>query len=606
MRYYLFILTALLTFTCACAEHEELPAPGSEERMRLTLLLRGEAPTRTGGDEALHDVNIYLFDRSGLCACHLYATSAAVGVELLKGRYTLYAVANAGRDMGDATLRQIEQMTCDPDPATLGDGPLPMSARQEIEVTGDGRIPVPLTRAVARVDFSFSVQGEFASRLTVRSVQLRSAARTMHLFRDSRAELAAHVADLPAVTDPGSEFSATYYLLENRQGTVPGITAQGQKDSAHAPAFATYFQIEASAAGVEIIYRIFLGENNTSDFNIIRNRVYRLDVRILGMNALDARVTTTSLDVDPFEQQYEQGMTARSELQLQCANSPAGGSYTLRYVREQGTGTLRVNGLLLAPGADFPLHPYKGEVTVPLEYTQPDVGEVRLNLALEGPDGVLIERQLFTSFIKPRPHVVCTIDKPRLYAMDRAIATITVSQTGYTGKYTVSCSGTASLFINLNADLNPATSLTFPGPGSYTLRVRPEAVGSNPFTLTVQDAEGQRATTTASVVGLKRTATYTLSFDSSVAGELSVMAQGDYPVPEDVNLIVRPTLQLYAGSSVTTKTYTMPISIQKGRDVAGYTLDLGLAAGQSYALSSYTAAFSRTVSKNGMVEYRVK
>ena len=58
MRYYLFILTALLTFTCACAEHEELPAPGSEERMRLTLLLRGEAPTRTGEDEALHDVNI--------------------------------------------------------------------------------------------------------------------------------------------------------------------------------------------------------------------------------------------------------------------------------------------------------------------------------------------------------------------------------------------------------------------------------------------------------------------------------------------------------------------------------------------------------------------
>ena len=62
-------------------------------------------------------------------------------------------------------------------------------------------------------------------------------------------------------------------------------------------------------------------------------------------------------------------------------------------------------------------------------------------------------------------------------------------------------------------------------------------------------------------MGLKRTATYTLNFDSSVAGELSVMAQGDYPVPEDVNLIVRPTLQLYAGSSVTTKTYTMPLSL---------------------------------------------
>lgn len=266
-----------------------------------------------------------------------------------------------------------------------------------------------------------------------------------------------------------------------------------------------------------------------------------------------------------------------------------------------------MNGSLLAAGEDFTLYPYNGQVSVPLEYTQVEAGDVRLRLTLTCPEGGPMERLLETAFVKPVPHLTLALDKIQLYAQDRTTVRLTVAQRGYTGKYNITTSGTASLFLNITDDLNPATSFTVSGPGKYNLRLRPEVLGTNLFTITVRDDQGQTASVTGSVRGLRRTATYALRFDSSVEGELTVLAEGDYPVQENLYLVVKPTLQIRStGGSTINKSYSMPVLIQKGRDVAGYTLDLGLTAGQSYSLSSYTSSFSRTTSENGMVDYRVK
>lgn len=606
MKYLLYLGVCLLTLTCSCALHEQEPTPTPCTPAWLTLHFHGQDMTRTA-EEAVHDVNLYLFHRNGVDAHHQYITTPMVSLELMPGSYDLYAVANAGHDLGELSISEVEMLESMPELSALGNGPLPMAARQRVDVMDGGTISIPLVRAVARLDFRYSVVGDFARQVTIRSVRLRNAARTMTLFERSQATLEAHVTDMPAVLDPGQEYTATWYLLENCQGEVPSITEQGQKEPSQAPALATYIQIEATAGGVEIIYRIYLGENNTSDFNIVRNRVYNLDVRIRGMNTVDTRVTTTELSVALLAQQYEQGETAYSELTLRSTNVPAEGRYTLRYTCEQGTGRLRVNGSLLAVGEDFTLYPYNGEVSVPLEYTQAEAGEVRLRLSVSAAEGAPMERLLETAFVKPSPHLSLALDKTQLYAQDRATVRLTVSQRGYTGKYDVTATGTALLFLNTSADLNPATSFSIPGPGTYNLRLRPEVLGKNPFTVTVRDAEGQTTSVTGSVQGLKRTATYRLRFDSSVEGELTVLAEGDYPVQENLYLVVKPTLQIRsAGGSTTNKSFSMPVLIQKGRDVAGYTLDLGLSAGQSYSLSTYTSSFSRTTSINGMVDYRVK
>ncbi len=37
-------------------------------------------------------------------------------------------------------------------------------------------------------------------------------------------------------------------------------------------------------------YRIYLGKNNSTDFNLIRNNAYKVTVTILGINENDKRV----------------------------------------------------------------------------------------------------------------------------------------------------------------------------------------------------------------------------------------------------------------------------------------------------------------------------
>lgn len=607
MKYLIYLCVSLLPLTGACTDHDD-EATSTGEKAAVTLLLRSDEPTASTPQDALQDVNLYLFAAGDNPTYHFYATVETITLDLMTGSYALYAVANCGRDLGERSREEVETLEYTAQAVTLGEGPLPMAAQQRLDVLpGGGTITVPLQRAVARLDLSYAVVGNFVQRVTIRSVQLCNVASTMSLFTPSRARNHAQVTDLTVQDEPGAEYAASWYLLENRQGTVPGISQQGQKEPSRAPAYATYMRIDAVAEGVEIIYRVYLGENNTDDFNLQRNRVYRLHIRILGINALDARVSTTHVTLDPFEEQYEQQQTAFSELTLRCANPPAQGGYALRYDRERGSGRLRVNGYLLSPGEDFTLHPDNGELTVPVEYTQQQVGEVRLRLHISGPEGVAMERLLTTTFIRPQPHLTLQVDKTLLYAMDRATVRISIRQTDYTGKYAVTCTGTPSLFLSTSADLSPATSFTVPGPGDYNLRLRPEQLGANAFRVTVQDDLGQTASATGTITGLKRTATFTVRFDNSVEGELNVMVQGDYPVQEDLYLIVKPTLQIRTLSGSThEKVLTMPVFIQKGRDVAGYNLSTGVAAGETSWVSTYATTFSRTTSQNGMVDYRVR
>ena len=44
-------------------------------------------------------------------------------------------------------------------------------------------------------------------------------------------------------------------------------------------------------------YRVYLGENNTTDFNVRRNTRYSLDITIEGESEVDTRVQCYTLDV---------------------------------------------------------------------------------------------------------------------------------------------------------------------------------------------------------------------------------------------------------------------------------------------------------------------
>lgn len=85
----------------------------------------------------------------------------------------------------------------------------------------------------------------------------------------------------------------TLYMYENRRGVNTGITDQKNKNGTNAPTNATYLLINGEAGGYKATWKIYLGANNTSNFNIKRNCSYTYTIRLKEGNIADTRVEVT-------------------------------------------------------------------------------------------------------------------------------------------------------------------------------------------------------------------------------------------------------------------------------------------------------------------------
>ena len=82
--------------------------------------------------------------------------------------------------------------------------------------------------------------------------------------------------------------------------------------------------------------------------------------------------------------------------------------------------------------------------------------------------------------------------------------------------------GTPTLFRNLTDDIGPVTGYTVAGNGTYPLRIRPEAVGENPYRITVTDEKGNSAFFDSFVTGIKTVSCFTFSFSKYRAASRSL------------------------------------------------------------------------------------
>ena len=598
----------MMLFCCACSDADINPNPTTQAQ-QITMTFRcGEmSPTRSASsDTRIDDINLYLFPVNGGPARHIYiAPVQSVVLELPKGDYTLYAIANLARDTGERTQDFVRTLRVERDPLALADAPFPMSAQQAVTVRGDTQIAVSLVRAVAKVNFSYTVAADFAKSFRVKSVQLRSVPLTAALLGSSRADAAGEVADMEKVSATGTEYNATYYLLENRQGQVAGIGSQQQKDEAHAPEYATYIAIAGEADGTQVVYRIYLGENNTTDFNVGRNRVYNIDARILGLNTVDWRVSTAELTVTPFAENHAPGEPATTELRLTSTNNPEN-VYYLSYHIDAGTGIVAIDGVERNPDTPYPLFSGNGTVTADISYTQAEPGDVRLRLTVTDKYGFSMERVLTTGFKNPELTITYTQQGNELTVYDRAYIDYTVSQPGYSGNYTVKVEGVPSVYYGRYGSDVPLTTFTQYGNGSYTLRVKPNMVGPNPLKITVTDADGHSAEIITSVMGIKATADLKPTFSTS-SGLLYVTVESSQPVVDDLTVKVTANADIYSfGGTVTKKQYIVTVKIEADHTTGKGSVSLsGLGSYATFTVASYTAEFKRT-SDNGLVEYKLQ
>ena len=203
---------------CIAEDRSACPYP-RDVSVRLTVCPDPmTAVTRTPDEEALRDLNFYLYDNNGNVVLHRYQSSSTLRFECLPGNYLLRIAANMGRDLGENPASEDFTVTHADEYDTL-----PMSYEGDVTITSSsgGILTLPVVevqRVVAKVSYEISVKPADIER---RSVQLLSVPRSVSIL-----DVAARPSDDPGdYTDgeetelSGQQISGACYLLPNMRGT---------------------------------------------------------------------------------------------------------------------------------------------------------------------------------------------------------------------------------------------------------------------------------------------------------------------------------------------------------------------------------------------------
>lgn len=182
-------------------------------------------------------------------------------------------------------------------------GGLPMAGRTSFTVSpAMSDIYVALERLVARFTLNIDTSGLEHGRLKITSVAVKQMNRECPYFLGACATRSGGVCDgdlaspaeIASINASGGRSSMTFYLTENLQGEllpwngdpdlkIPREVAQAGGD----PELCTYIEIlglysdsSGMMTGEPLTARLFLGANATSDFDVRRNSLYEIDLRI--------------------------------------------------------------------------------------------------------------------------------------------------------------------------------------------------------------------------------------------------------------------------------------------------------------------------------------
>ena len=359
MKKYLFILIAMALFEgCTSEDRTQCAKPGGVFVHFTVHPNRMTTVTRTTDEETIRDLNLYLYNDNGDIVLHRYQTSSTLHFECVPGDYRMRIAANMGRDLGENPEWADFTVTHAEDYDTL-----PMAYEGDVPIRPSGGIltlpAVEVQRAVAKVSYNISVK---PADIELQSVQLLSVPRAVSVFdvAVSPSDDPDDYTDCPETALSGRSAAGTSYLLPNMQGRVPLITDQRQKNRDNAPSRASYLLIRAVRGTKILAYYVYLGENNTSDFNVRANVHYRLDISILGDSEVDTRISSYAVSVhDTYGENTVGGYCTYNPSQMlavEIDGNPA--PLTLRghiTVVRGDAGAFCVNGVAINGGCDLTL-----------------------------------------------------------------------------------------------------------------------------------------------------------------------------------------------------------------------------------------------------------
>ena len=251
-------------------------------------------------DTKVADINIYAY-YDGMLEASVYEKSPqSVSLSLMNGRkYNLYALSNMGEFDGPVSEDELIAMDYSIEAISDMSGGLPMSwSQKNFTVSGSSpKASVTLERLVSRI--RFSIDKSALDGLSVTAVQLKQGAlRATPFISGSKAASTSEVGDgdyatSSDITSLNSGNTVTFYALENCQGVLlpnnKEASSKVPEEIADKSALCTYLEMTASFSGQyegvdvssdNVKYRFYLGEDNCTDFNVIRNKDVKINLKV--------------------------------------------------------------------------------------------------------------------------------------------------------------------------------------------------------------------------------------------------------------------------------------------------------------------------------------
>ena len=314
--FVLFMLGTLLAMVAVCGscqpEEEDIGNTGVGEGLPATIRLevRGEElmniATRDINESVVSNLHSLVYNRSGELIGQKYQTgSSTVTVNTRSATgCTIYAIANTGKaDLfngyaihKESYLKSMVYSLTNWDDLGKGTNLLMTGSMKSVNIRAGAQTlstRLALTRMVARVELKIKVKESSGITITDYSVK-NIPACSYYVARASgdaaQAATAAHWKESGVIATSGAtSVNKTFYMFENRRGTK-SISAQKDKTTANAPAKATYVVVHGLVGSIAVTWTVYLGENNTSDFNIKRNSNYTYNITLNDVAATDTRV----------------------------------------------------------------------------------------------------------------------------------------------------------------------------------------------------------------------------------------------------------------------------------------------------------------------------
>ena len=248
-------------------------------------------------ENVVKNMSLYAFSDGVLVASGYFEGDEGISLKLLYGHaYNIYALANVGKrsvPYDEAEFREACTISCGSMLDFKSDLPMVWSVEDYVVRSLSERVNIRFERALSKL--LFRVDKSALNGLKINDVRVCQNPLLMWPFRwkdGSRVEceddvLDGDYADYRDLIKLNSGEQVCFYLLENCQGRLLDDNddpwAKVPENIPGRANLCTYLEVECSFAdgslySGDIIYRIYLGQDSVSDFNVKRNSV--LDVSL--------------------------------------------------------------------------------------------------------------------------------------------------------------------------------------------------------------------------------------------------------------------------------------------------------------------------------------